>query len=276
MNKEFPGVFQAQKKDKSIYYRASITYRGKHISLGSFDTEDNASAAYKDADSILKNNEISILDVTDSPDSYTLSFEKCIVLINFRDNGLYIANPIYISPKMIYYYLSPDEILKFDADELFYYSEHKIMKRGNHLFVSDYGKQVNIVTRYSIKNHAVIDKDYRFKNGDRLDFRTSNLEIFNIYQGVSKCRDKGTTMYKSVIHIGGNYTVGHYYTQEEAAIAYNKAAHYLENNGIDINFNINIIHGLSQRKINEIYKKIIIPDSIKSYVKKYGKDHPSP
>ena len=49
-----PGVYQAQKKDKTIYYRASITYRNKHISLGSFDNEDSANRAYHTADTILK------------------------------------------------------------------------------------------------------------------------------------------------------------------------------------------------------------------------------
>ena len=34
-----PGVYQAKKKDNTIYFRSSITYSGKHISLGSFDTE---------------------------------------------------------------------------------------------------------------------------------------------------------------------------------------------------------------------------------------------
>ena len=35
-----PGVYQAKKKDNTIYFRSSITYSGKHISLGSFDTEE--------------------------------------------------------------------------------------------------------------------------------------------------------------------------------------------------------------------------------------------
>ena len=48
-----PGVYKAKKKDSSIYYRASITYRGKHISLGSFSDESDANQAYLDAKSIL-------------------------------------------------------------------------------------------------------------------------------------------------------------------------------------------------------------------------------
>ena len=36
-----PGVYQAKKKDDTIYFRSSITYSGKHISLGSFETISN-------------------------------------------------------------------------------------------------------------------------------------------------------------------------------------------------------------------------------------------
>ena len=41
-----PGSFQAMKKDGTIYYRSSITYKNKHISLGSFPTEEESHAAY--------------------------------------------------------------------------------------------------------------------------------------------------------------------------------------------------------------------------------------
>ena len=37
--KNLPGVFKAQKKNGDIYYRSSITFRSKHISLGSFDND---------------------------------------------------------------------------------------------------------------------------------------------------------------------------------------------------------------------------------------------
>ncbi|MFR1029216.1 MAG: hypothetical protein ACLSD6_08540 [Clostridium sp.] len=37
-----PGVYQAKKKDSTIYFRSSISYSGKHISLGCFDTEEKA------------------------------------------------------------------------------------------------------------------------------------------------------------------------------------------------------------------------------------------
>ena len=37
---QLPGVFQAKKKNGSLYYRSSLTYRAKHISLGSYDTPE--------------------------------------------------------------------------------------------------------------------------------------------------------------------------------------------------------------------------------------------
>ena len=33
MKKKLPGVYETTKKDGSIYYRSSITYHQKHISL---------------------------------------------------------------------------------------------------------------------------------------------------------------------------------------------------------------------------------------------------
>ena len=55
------GVSRAFKKDKTEYFRVSITFKNKHISLGSFNDVNSASIAYKDADKILhetKNNNI--------------------------------------------------------------------------------------------------------------------------------------------------------------------------------------------------------------------------
>ena len=54
------GVFRAAKKDGSIYYRANITYRGKHISLGSFDSQLYAHYAYLEAGRLLQDARITI------------------------------------------------------------------------------------------------------------------------------------------------------------------------------------------------------------------------
>ena len=48
-----PGVYLAKKKDGTLYYRSSITYKNKHISLGSFDTEEQAHQTYLEANLLL-------------------------------------------------------------------------------------------------------------------------------------------------------------------------------------------------------------------------------
>ena len=48
------GVFKTTKKDGTEYFRASLSYKDKHISLGSFDTEEAAGAAYAFASSYLR------------------------------------------------------------------------------------------------------------------------------------------------------------------------------------------------------------------------------
>ena len=269
MEKNLKGVFKAVKKDNSVYYRASVTYKGKHISIGSFDNAEDANYAYQEANEILKDNSISIDKFIFYKDYYHISFEKAVTLINFRDNNMYIANPIYISKKMFYYYLSMDDVLKFDADELFFYSSHKILRRGNHLFTSDFGNQINILNRHGIRSHAVCGRDYDFKNGDKYDLRVSNIEIFNIYFGVSSCKENGRKRYKAVIHTKANYTVGHYDDPVTAAIAYNKACDIINKSGYTKVYPRNelSILKMSKTSYNDVYKKVSISDKIKNYMK---------
>jgi len=262
MEKRLPGVFPAQKKDGSKYYRASVTHKRKHISLGSYDTPYKAFAAYLEGCDLLKNTGLTILDHSNHR---VLPFEKWVTLINYRDNGMYIATPIYLHKKYFEYYLSPTEILKFDIDDLFYYSSRKIMKRGRHFFVADYGMQVNIVSRYGIKNYAVEGKDYSFVNGDNLDFRYENIEIYNIYNGVSKKETKTGILYTAKIHIRGNYTIGNYRTETEAAIAYNKAIDILKKAGVTKNFVPNYLEGLSPKAYADIYSDLKISPKILNY-----------
>lgn len=43
------GVYTAYKKDGTVYYRSSITHKNKHISLGSFSSENEAAVTYNEA-----------------------------------------------------------------------------------------------------------------------------------------------------------------------------------------------------------------------------------
>ena len=255
-----PGVYPRTREDKkTVDYRASLTWRGKHIALGSYREEDTAHRAYQFALSIIKNNSFQIHDYThDVP----LLFEKCVTLVNFRDNGLYITTPIYLRKKYFLYYLSPTLVYRFDIDDLFYYSSHKIMRRGKHLFVSDYGSQINILNRYGIRSHAVEGRDYTFYNGDPTDLRYENIRILNRYHGVRQVAERGFIRYKAVINLHSNYIVGIYDTEEEAAIAYNKAADLLHEKGVRKNFNKNFIEEMSPADYAEIYAHTYISPKI--------------
>lgn len=258
---EIKGVFKALKKNGDQYYRASFTNSGKHISLGSFDTAEDAGNAYKEA-LLLMSSTLTISDY--SPSNY-LSFEKWVILVNFRDNGIYIKTPIYLKHHFFNYYLNENDIYTFDAEELFYYSTHKIMKRGSHLFVADFGMQINIVSRYGIKNYAVENKDYYFVNNDNHDFRRSNIVIINRFNGVSAI-DKGTKKehYITKIHVNGDFIVGKYNSEIEAAIAYNKAVDCLAKNGLYKNYEKNYIESLSKEEYLKIYDSVSISYKLKN------------
>ncbi len=258
-NQNLPGVYESTKKDGTLYYRASLTYKRKHISLGSFSSAKKANRAYLEGLKILESNRKSLLSYRETS---PLSYEKWVSLINFRDNDIYFGNPIYVKQRYFEYHLDRDLVLKFDMDDLFYYSSHKIMKRGGHYFVADYGMQVNILSRYEIKNYSKIGVDYKFKNNDTTDFRRENLEIFNKYQGVRMSEKKGRFIYTTRIHINGDYIVGRYKTEIEAAIAYNKAADILKKNGLNKNFATNYVESITAREYAEIYTSVAISDKV--------------
>lgn len=256
------GVYMASKKDGTLSYRASITFRNKHISLGSFLKERLAHEAYKEAQALLFDESIHLEAYRQTK---FLPFDKWVVLLNFRDNGMYIKTPIYMKHRYFIYYINRKLPLKFDVDDLFYYSHHKIMKRGGHLFVSDYGMQVNILSRYGIKNFAVAGKDYRFANGDNTDFRYGNIEIINRYHGVTKTLDKGFPVFTTKIHINGDFIVGRYGDDITAAIAYNKAADILRQKGVTKNFPVNYIGEIDEIEYASIYSKVRISKKIRTY-----------
>lgn len=257
------GVFINKKKNGEIYFRSAITYLGKKISLGSFKTENDANKAYLLANEILLEKKYLIEDYNDN--DFILTFEKWVVLINYRDNKIYFKTPIYLKNNYFIYYLNKNIELKFDKDDLFYYSTHKIMKRGNHLFVADYGMQINILSRYGIKNFSVVGKDFLFMNGDNYDFRYHNIKVINRYYGVCKDIIKGKEIFISKIHINGDFIIGKYSTENEAGIAYNKAVDVLRKNGIKKNYVKNYIYDISEIEYAKIYTNIRISKKVRQY-----------
>ncbi len=249
------GVFAAHKKDNSIYYRVSVTHHGKHISLGSFDSESAAADCYDFARNLLDGAPYSCGDYRNE---FPISFEKWIVLLNYRDNGLYFKTPIYLRPNYFQYFLTPERILIFDKDDLFFYASHKIMARGNHLFVSDYGMQINIMNRYDIMSYAVQGRDYDFANGNENDFRYSNLIIHNRYRGVRVRNTGDEILYDAYIHVVGMTKIGTYPSAEYAAIAYNKAIDVLSRTQLKRHFIPNYIETMSPKEYASIYTELKI------------------
>ncbi len=265
---ELSGAFPAKKKDGTLYYRSSVTYRGKHISLGSYPDDVAAHEAYLTASALLTAQVPPLFGCT--IEDYTLyggalPFDKWVCLLNFRDNGIYCHTPIYLKNRFFLYYLDPSTPLKFDADDLFYYMRRKILRRGGHLFVSDYGMQVSVLSRYGIHSHAVPGRDYRFVNGDSLDYRYGNIEVINRYHGVTKNVSGRHDIFTARIHINGDYLVGRYRTEAEAATAYNKAADHLNQKGFPKHFPRNYIEELSEREYAKLYANIRISKKIRSF-----------
>ena len=265
------GVYPAVKKDGSVYYRSSITHGGKHISLGSYPSELKANRAYKRAHIILSSKKrAGLVDSASIISSYytnrALAFDKYISLINLRDNDLYIKNPIYVFKRYILYFYSPDCIFTFDIDDLFYYSSHKIMMRGGHVFTSDYGMQVNIKQRYGIGAFAVMGRDYEHINGDSFDFRYDNIKIINRYNGVKLIKQGPKDRYRASILINGSYSIGTYESEIEAAIAYNKAADVISAAYPTRRFRLNYIDSISAKEYADIYTRIKISKKIKAAI----------
>lgn len=263
------GVFTAKKKDGTIYYRSSLTYNQKHISLGSFPTEEEAHTCYLEGIELISSINQNIDDYREA--EHKISFNKWVSLINFRDNGIYFKNPIYIKPNYFLYYYDTNTCYKFDVDDLFYYSNHKIMKRNGHLFVADFGMQVNILSRYGIKNYAVSGKDYIFVNGDSTDFRYKNIKIINKYNGVSLTNINGHPIYVAKIHINGDYIIGRYSTEEDAAIAYNKAGKLLVNAGILKTYQENFIENLSSIQYAAKHTSVKISKNLLNLIENHNK-----
>lgn len=250
------GVYSTVKKDGTPSYRASLTYKMKHISLGSYSTEKKAAKAYSVAQSILLKGKGSIHHIPAG-----LSRDKAVSLINLRDNGIYFATPIYLMKSYFLYVLDENIICKFDMDDLFFYASHKIGQRGGHLYVADYGSQLTLQSRYGIRGYSSPGKDCIFINGDPYDFRYHNISVKNPFYGVEMI-GQGELRWKTKLHIRSSYVVGTYGSAAEAAVAYNKAADIAKRNGINRNFPLNYVEELSPSAYANMYDAIKISDRI--------------
>ena len=260
------GAYKSQKKDGTIYYRSSITHNGIHISLGSFPNEIDATIAYKEARRIYQDTNITTMNFRDYVKK--LHWEKAICILNHRDHGIYVKTPIYQGKEFVSYFLSPNTILKFDTDDFFYYSQHKILSRnGGSYYVNDYGSQYRILSRYGIRNYAVEGRDYDFVNGDPHDMRRANIQVYSHYHGVVCLVDSIPMAYEARIHLNGDYRIGCFESEEEAAVAYNKAVDYAKDHGIHKNFPMDFVEELTPREYAYIYRQVKLPKRYRNGVK---------
>lgn len=264
------GVYTTCKTNGTEYYRVSITFHSKHISLGSFSDLSTASDVYTEACAILSDCHTYSVNTDLLSSSYSkchskIPFDKFITLLNFRDNSIYIKTPIYLCRKYFLYFLSTNTVLKFDADDLFYFSNHKIMARGSYYFVNDYGMQTSIMSRYGIRSHSVPGRDYLFKNGDEHDLRYSNIHVVNHLFGVSRIEKNGRILFKSKIHINGDFIIGTYNSESEAAIAYNKAVDLIGSSA-GISYNKNYLEDISSIEYAVIYNSVGISKKLRNYI----------
>lgn len=261
---KYPGVAKARKKNGDIYYRSSITIKSKHVSLGSFDSAEQASKAYREACEIIRE---SRYELEDYSDAFSLDFLKFVVLMNYRNTGILFKTPIYLQSGYFYYYLSPEKWLIFDRDDLFFYAEHKIQVRGGYYFICDYGSQYNILSRYGIKNYAKKGVDYIFSNHNEDDYRYENIRIINEYVGVTEIQNGTKPQYEAVIHVRGNYLIGRYKDAVTAAIAYNKAVDTLASKGFRRNYAKNYIQHYSSEEYKICYENVEISERIANFQK---------
>ena len=265
-------------KDKSgkIWYRSKISHKGVSVSLGSFATEEEANAACEEA-RMLYESDISIdrvvlsdrqrkahRDENGRRDCF-LPGSKVVSIINHRDHHIYIKTPIYIRSSYFSYYLDDGTELKFDMDELFFYSSHRILKRGGCLYVNDLGMQIRLLDRYGIHNFSVAGRDYEFVDKDPCNMMSANILVINPYFGVQKKKAGPTYYYECSIHLNGDYLIGRFNDVVTAATAYNKAVDYARDHGMKKQFPENYIDGLSPRKYAEIYTSVELPDNFKSF-----------
>ena len=261
----YKGVYKAVRKDGSTYYRVSISRSGKHVSLGSFDRVREASAAYREAERLYTDSDIGLLNWKDHISH--LHQDKVITILNHRDNSMYIGTPIYLRGRFFSYFLKGVGELKFDNDDLFYYSSHRILCHDGHLYVNDYGMQYGILARYGIKNFAVAGKDYVFANGDELDYRYSNIKVINKYHGVTAVSDHDIIRHEASIIINGAFKLGRFETDAIAAVAYNKAVDAAVSAGVAKNFIQNYVVEFTPKEYARVYTDIELPEKYLLYLK---------
>lgn len=232
-------------------YKLYFVFESNKLYLGTYPSMKTAEKVLEEAEALMAS-----LEGPPHFEHTLLDYKKIVSLCNFRDHKKYLKNPIYLYATYFHYYLSKDCILIFDSRDLLYFSTYKIYKRGNYLYTQDSISQKSILSRFGIPNHSVINKDYFFKNGNPYDFRSENLVIVNNYKGVKQKINNNQPIYTSYIHIKTNLVLGHYESEIEAAIAYNKAIDLLRQQNRLHDYTYNTIPYITEAEYMAIYNSI--------------------
>lgn len=258
------GIYKTKRRDGSPSYRVSFYHEKKHISIGSYRSLSEAEASLDEALRFYDDPSVTIWNFASR--LHHISADKAVSIINHRDRGVYFKTPIYLMNGYFLYFLQGSGIYKFDNDDLFYYSTHRILVHDGHLYVNDYGSQYSLFQRYGIRSYAVAGTDYDFANGDPYDLRYENIIVKNPYTGVRAVEGLRLAGFEARIHIRGYYSLGTFKTPEEAALAYNKAVDLLWSHGFQKNYTKNYITEFSSEQYQTMYNKITLPDNFMRFL----------
>ncbi len=239
--------------NEKTQYKVYFVFESNKIYLGTYPSMETAEKVLAEAKALM--------NAPKGPPCFehaSLNYKKIVSLCNLRDHKKYMKNPIYLYGPYFHYYLSKDCILVFDSKDLFYFSTYRIYKRGNYLYTQDSISQQNILLRFGIPNHSVMNKDYFFKNGNPYDFRSENLVVVNGYKGVKQKLKKDKAIYIAYIHTKTNLIIGHYESEMEAAIAYNKAIDLLHEQNLNHDYTPNTIPYITKTEYQAIYDRISV------------------
>ena len=82
---------------------------------------------------------------------------------------------------------------------------------------------------------------------------------------MKKIEKKGHTLFQAYIHINGNFILGNYSSETEAAIAYNKAVEMLKSKS-NVSYDVNYIDELNPIQYASTYNNTRLSKKFRRYV----------
>ena len=113
----------------------------------------------------------------------------------------------------------------------------------------------------SVKKKIDIIMGYSYDSMFTLNDAINTDYFINRYNGVIKIFKNNMPFYQSKIHVNGDYLIGTYETENEAAIAYNKAIDILKKAGCNKNYTPNFLD-IPSSQYAVIYNAIPISEKV--------------